>query len=685
MKGNAAFDTLTDAEKSAAPPVQSTPVNEWVPIMPVPESVKRIPPPHRLGKPSKVWPYNNEAGKLLGGVARFETPDGKNILPFTYCEKDGIQEWRWKGFPTPRPIYALEKFPKNPTAPILVVEGEKTAEAAQGLFTDYVVTTSPGGANAAPSASWGPLKGREVLIWPDHDKEGANYAQDVVKMVQKSDAASVAIVQVPVEFPEKWDLADPIPEGWDFDGIKKLLTDATPNVEAISLDIGSDIEIARRVGNDLASKYGQIIVAEGSVWRYVGTHWESLTGSKLRRVVHRYDGASFGKGSTVKLSRSRVDSILNEFTAMHDDLDFFGYAPAGINCLSGFIRFQEDTNEPIVETHAAEHRCRHVIQGCWPTETSDEERKSSLLAHLLRGCFLGDHDAADKVNLLSEVAGSAVLGQGTHLMKPKAIVLKGITAENGKSQIVDVIRGLLPASATSAIPLGKFNDDRFVCGLIGKLLNASDELTSAAAIASDAFKQIITGEPITSRDVYKAAVSFRPTAQHIYATNDLPAFKGGMDRGVQRRLLVLTFNRTIPEAERVEHIGGRIAAEETDLLLDWAVRGAQRLLKQRYFTQPASSKAALKEWLYGTDPVMAWLEQSALLDLYAQVETRHAYTEFKEWAIGEGYRENTLPAISTFTSRLLASDKGITSKRTNDKRYVIGLGSRSNVHGMATR
>jgi len=180
-------------------------------------------------------------------------------------------------------------------------------------------------------------------------------------------------------------------------------------------------------------------------------------------------------------------------------------------------------------------------------------------------------------------------------MKPKAIVLKGATAENGKSQVLDLIRGLLPAGAVASIPLGKMGDVKYASALAGKLLNASDELTSVAAVASDTFKQVVTGEPITARDVYQSAVTFRPMAQHIFAANDLPSFRGGMDRGVQRRLLVLTFNRTIPEAERVEHLGGRVATEETDLLLGFAVKGAQRLLKQRFFTEPPSSKDAPKE------------------------------------------------------------------------------------------
>lgn len=673
MNNVAAFAPITAAENKVAPSMDAETENDWVPIMPVPVVVKRTVPLHRLGKPVKVWPYVDTSGRLLGAIARFETPDGKQLRPLTYCEKDGVRNWCWKAMKTPRPLYALDRLAQAPTAPVLVVEGEKAADAAQALFPDYAVTTSPGGAQAPSWASWGHLRGRTVTVWPDHHQEGVDYANAVAKLALDAGAVSAAIVDVPFDFPNKWDLADPLPANWDLDGLKALMGAAIKAESPITLDIGSDIEIARRVSNDLFSRYGNIIISEGRVWRYVGTHWESLSKSELHRVVHRYDGASFSKHGKVKLSQCRINSILNEFMHMHDDLDFFTDAPTGINCLSGFIRFPDDGGEPVLEKHAPEHRRRHVIHGRWPVATSDQAWASSKLAHLLQGCFKGDEDATDKMNLLGEVAGAAVLGKGTSQLKPKAVVLKGITAENGKSQVVDVIRGLLPDSAVSALPLGKFGDDKFVCGLIGKLLNASDELTSAAAVASDTFKQVVTGEPITARDVYRPAVTFRAQAQHLYATNDLPSFKGGMDRGVQRRLLVLTFNRTIPEDERIEHIGNIIATQETDLLLEWAVNGAQRLLRQRFFTEPPSSKEALRDWLYGTDPVLAWLDQSAIIDPIAEIYARDAYKAFKEWAIAEGYRENTLPANNTFTTRIHGSDKGITSKRASKGRVFIGL------------
>ena len=79
-----------------------------------------------------------------------------------------------------------------------------------------------------------------------------------------------------------------------------------------------------------------------------------------------------------------------------------------------------------------------------------------------------------------EVAASAALGYGPRLTKPKAAVLAGKTAKNGKNQFLDPIRGLLPPGAVSSLPLGKFGEDRYIVQLAGKLLNASDELSSAA-------------------------------------------------------------------------------------------------------------------------------------------------------------------------------------------------------------
>jgi DNA primase len=77
---------------------------------------------------------------------------------------------------------------------VLVVEGEKTADAAQRHFPDYVAVTWPGGSNATAKADWGVLVGRRIVLWPDADGPGRKAAAEVARLVASAGAASVVEV-----------------------------------------------------------------------------------------------------------------------------------------------------------------------------------------------------------------------------------------------------------------------------------------------------------------------------------------------------------------------------------------------------------------------------------------------------------------------------------------------------------
>ena len=106
-----------------------------------------------------------------------------------------------------------------------MVEGEKTSDAAGKLLSSYVPTTSMNGAKAAQLSDWTPLKGREVVVWPDNDPDGQRYARKVAALVLTAGASSARIVRLPEGLPPHWDLADPVPDGVD---VEKLVADAEP-------------------------------------------------------------------------------------------------------------------------------------------------------------------------------------------------------------------------------------------------------------------------------------------------------------------------------------------------------------------------------------------------------------------------------------------------------------------------
>jgi putative DNA primase/helicase len=224
----AMFDPLSTEELPTGPTAKA-------PIVPVPPDAPPIDYRHREhGEPSREWPYHNAGGLVVGYVLRWDfvglegEPD-KAILPACYCDlRDGRRAWRSVGMPTPRPLYRLLDILARPDARVLVVEGEKAADAATKLFPDLVATTTAGGTNAPHLTDLRHLKGRQVVVWPDNDEAGSEYAEAVARLCTDSEAASVAIVTVPPDSPSKWDLTDTLPKGWTLERLRGLLDNARP-------------------------------------------------------------------------------------------------------------------------------------------------------------------------------------------------------------------------------------------------------------------------------------------------------------------------------------------------------------------------------------------------------------------------------------------------------------------------
>ncbi len=137
----------------------------------------------------------------------------------------------------PTPLYGLDRLAARPDAPVLVVEGEKAADAAAVLFPGRVAVAWQGGTPAVGKADWTPLRGRPVAVWPDADKPGREAAAKVARAIIGAEAARAAVVAVPADWPEKWDVADfgradrPQPPGLTADALRAML-DVAPTWRA---------------------------------------------------------------------------------------------------------------------------------------------------------------------------------------------------------------------------------------------------------------------------------------------------------------------------------------------------------------------------------------------------------------------------------------------------------------------
>jgi len=105
-------------------------------------------------------------------VVRYQPPEGGKRFSQLTPRANG---WVKVSLPPPRPIYNRTRVQAAKT--VVVVEGEKCVHALQQR--NITATTAPGGASAADAADWGPLAGKDCILWPDNDEPGSKYMLQV--------------------------------------------------------------------------------------------------------------------------------------------------------------------------------------------------------------------------------------------------------------------------------------------------------------------------------------------------------------------------------------------------------------------------------------------------------------------------------------------------------------------------
>jgi len=154
------------------------------------------------GIPTETYHYVDTRGSIIAEVERYEWEEGGKRKK-TFRPWDAIQR-QYKA-PETRPLYNLPGVARAPE--IIIVEGEKAADAL--IYQEICATTAMGGSNAPiEKTDWTPLRGRKVVIWPDNDAAGHDYAERLAEHLETQGVISASILHVPATRPEKWDAAD---------------------------------------------------------------------------------------------------------------------------------------------------------------------------------------------------------------------------------------------------------------------------------------------------------------------------------------------------------------------------------------------------------------------------------------------------------------------------------------------
>ncbi|WP_353279403.1 MULTISPECIES: AAA family ATPase [unclassified Wolbachia] len=184
-----------------------------------------------LGQPTASWNYYDESDQVIVTVYRYNTDSGKRYLPFDVKRSSFT-------LPETRPLYNIPGIMKSDK--VILVEGEKCADALieQGM----TATTAMLGASAPiEKTDWSPLKGKHVIIWPDNDEPGKQYAEKVVKKLTFLGVLSLTLLEIPENKPKGWDSADGIEEKMNIpefieNNSKKIIVKQLLNIQEWSVE-----------------------------------------------------------------------------------------------------------------------------------------------------------------------------------------------------------------------------------------------------------------------------------------------------------------------------------------------------------------------------------------------------------------------------------------------------------------
>ena len=120
--------------------------------------------------------------------------------------------------------------------------------------------------------------------------------------------------------------------------------------------------------------------------------------------------------------------------------------------------------------------------------------------------------------------------------------------------------------------------------------------------------------------------------------------------GFFRRLLIIPFLVTIPEAEQIKDLAKQIIAKELSGVFNWVLTGLNRLLKNKRFTHSPIVDELVKQYRIESDSAAMFLQEKMIRPgTSKKLLLKNLYKEYAEFCKENGYHATS---NITFSHRL---------------------------------
>ncbi len=603
------------------------------------------------GRIVATYDYTDESGKTLFQVVRFEPKDFRQRRP------DGKGRWIWhlecegnpnckckvKLPPVRRVPYNLPAILKAKT--VLTVEGEKDVETARRL--GLTATCNPHGAS-----KWRPeysesFREKRVAVICDADAPGLAHGRDVARSLLNV-AVSVKLIEA---LPQSKDLSDWIERGGTYDALLTIMYETpelTPadvakwppaNVSGFTLT-----PLAESAAGSTATKEGhEHLTDSGNARRLVDAHGKDLKYCPPFGKWLVWDGTRWKPdtdGEIMRRAKAALKAIYQEAEQCSNDterkaLEQWAKQSERKGAIEAAIALAETEREVIVMPDELDRD--PWLFSC--TSGSVDLRTGELRAHqrddLLTKRSGTSYNPNAKCPMFESFLDKIMNGNSelkvflqtaigyslTGLTREQCVFILHGTGANGKSTLLEILRELFGDYAmNSDFTTFAVRDRTGASGDLARLAGArfvtAIETEPGEKLSLSRIKQVTGGDRVTARHLFQSEFEFTPQFKLFLAVNHKPHVRS-TDHAIWRRIKLIPFRVTIPDAEQDKDLLEKLRAELPGILA-WAVQGCLKWQKPGLQT-PSDVEEATQEYREDTDRLHGFIEDCC--ERYDDAET----------------------------------------------------------------
>lgn len=361
-----------------------------------------------------------------------------------------------------------------------------------------------------------------------------------------------------------------------------------------------------------------------------------------------------GKWAMTSQNRSKLDAMLylasSEAGIRATPADFDA-DPFTLNCSNGIIDLRSGE---FSKSDPAHMLSKSVNAPYDPKATCP--RWLSFLDRIMDG-------NASMIGFLQRAIGYSLTGS----VNEQCFFLNYGTGANGKSVFLETMRHMLNDYAAAAefsafLQTQSESVRNDIAALAGARFVSANESGADKRLSESIIKAITGGDTISARFLFKEYFEFKPQFKVWMATNHKPIIKD-TDNAIWRRVRLVPFGVTIPEAERDQNLTATLRTEFSGIL-NWAIAGCLQW-QATGLGAPAEVTEATNAYRNEQDQL------SSFITAYCVVNERAVYSASK---LNKLYCEMTGEKVSAREFNRMMTEHNYRSEHSRIGTVWLGIG-----------